>query len=69
MPQPHADTDSLYSIPFASRSFTVAQTAQILSVSESTIFELLKLGRLRSFKAGRARRITGAAIDSFRAEG
>ncbi|SNT49790.1 DNA binding domain-containing protein, excisionase family [Tardiphaga sp. OK246] len=68
MSQPHADStsDSLYAIPFAKRSFSVAQTAAILSVSESTVFELLKNGRLKSFKAGRARRLTGEQIDSFR---
>jgi excisionase family DNA binding protein len=70
MSQSHSDSDSesLYAIPFAKRSFSVAQTADILGVSVSTLFELLKINSLRSFKVGRARRITGAAIDSFRAE-
>ncbi|MGM4916080.1 helix-turn-helix domain-containing protein [Tardiphaga sp. 813_E8_N1_3] len=70
MSQPHTDSDSesVYTIPFAKRSFSVAQTAAILSVSESTVFELLKSQRLRSFKVGRARRVSGAAIDSFRSE-
>ncbi|MGM4924376.1 helix-turn-helix domain-containing protein [Tardiphaga sp. 804_B3_N1_9] len=67
MSQSH-DSDSGY-VPFDKQSFTPAQTADILGVCESTLFELLKTGALRSFKVGRARRITGAAIDSFRAEG
>lgn len=62
-----SDSESFRPIPFEKRSFNVAQTAEILGVSESTVFELLK-GPLRSFKAGRARRVTGAAIDAFRAE-
>lgn len=65
MAQSH-DTEPPYPIPFAKKSFDVAETAAILSVSESTLFALLKTGRLRSFKIGRARRITGEAIDSFR---
>lgn len=69
MSQSH-DSDSLYPIAFDKRSFTPAQTAQILGICESTLFELLKTGRLRSFKVGRARRVTGEAIDAFRrAEG
>lgn len=67
MSQTQTDYESL-AVSFAKRSFTAAETAAILGVSESTVFELLKLGRLRSFKVGRARRISGAAIDSFRSE-
>lgn len=53
-------------IPFASMSFDPPGAARVLDVSQSKIFQLLASGELASFKVGRARRITGAAIDALR---
>jgi excisionase family DNA binding protein len=67
--QVDSTSESIYPIPFEKRSFNVAQAAHILGVCQSTLFEALRLNQIRSFKVGRARRITGAAIDAFRSEG
>lgn len=46
----------LYSIPDAMR---------MLRLSRTVIYELVRSGRLRSVKQGRARRITAAAIRDY----
>jgi excisionase family DNA binding protein len=42
-----------------------AEAAALLGVSRDTVYVLLRSGRLRSIKAGRARLIPLAAIDEF----
>lgn len=46
----------LYSVPDAMR---------VLCLSRTVIYELIRSGRLRSVKEGRARRITAAAIRDY----
>lgn len=53
-------------IPLIDRQvLSVEQTAAVLGVHRSTIFELLKAGSLTSLKIGRRRLIPRAAIDDF----
>lgn len=42
-----------------------AQGAALIGVSESTMYELLRQNRIRSFKVGRRRVIPVAAIDEW----
>lgn len=42
-----------------------AEAAQLLGVGRDTVYVLLRSGRLRSIKAGRARLIPLSAIDEF----
>jgi excisionase family DNA binding protein len=54
---PTLTTDTqLYSVPDA---------MQMLRLSRTVIYELIRSGRLRSVKQGRARRITAAAIRDY----
>jgi excisionase family DNA binding protein len=55
------------SVPWVKQCFAPKEAAAILSLSESTVAELIRDGRLSSFKAGRARRITGQALDDYAA--
>ena len=41
------------------------QAAQLLGVSRTTIYELLRSGELRSLRIGRSRRVTPRAIEEF----
>jgi excisionase family DNA binding protein len=47
---------------------TVEETARRMSLSRTTIFGLVRTGRLASVKIGKARRIPESAIDEFVAE-
>ncbi|TDD61237.1 DNA-binding protein [Actinomadura rubrisoli] len=47
------------------RLFKVKEAMEILSLGRSTIFEEMRLGRLRSVTVGRARLISGAAIIEY----
>ncbi|MEV4462111.1 helix-turn-helix domain-containing protein [Micromonospora echinofusca] len=49
----------------APRSVRPAEAAALLGVCRDTIYVLMRSGRLRSIKAGRARLIPLAAIDEF----
>ncbi len=49
----------------APRSVRPAEAAALLGVCRDTVYVLLRSGRLRSIKAGRARLIPLAAIDEF----
>lgn len=44
---------------------TVQKAAQLLSVSTRQIYNLVGQGRLRSFKLGRARRISRESLDAY----
>ncbi|MFD6753881.1 helix-turn-helix domain-containing protein [Micromonospora gifhornensis] len=49
----------------APRSVRPAEAATLLGVCRDTVYVLMRSGRLRSIKAGRARLIPLAAIDEF----
>ncbi|MEV4662527.1 helix-turn-helix domain-containing protein [Micromonospora echinofusca] len=49
----------------APKSVRPAEAAALLGVCRDTIYVLMRSGRLRSIKAGRARLIPLAAIDEF----
>jgi excisionase family DNA binding protein len=44
---------------------TAEEAAEILNVGRSTVFELMRTGRLRSVKIGRSRRISYDALREF----
>jgi excisionase family DNA binding protein len=46
-------------------AYTVGQAAQLLSLSYSKVEKLVASGELPSFKIGKSRRISGAAIEDF----
>lgn len=46
-------------------AYTIGQAAQLLSLSYSKVEKLIASGELASFKVGKARRISGAAIEDF----
>jgi excisionase family DNA binding protein len=45
--------------------YQVTDTMRILRLSRTVVYELIRSGRLRSVKEGRARRITAAAIRDY----
>ena len=51
--------------PAQARLYCVADAMQLLRLSRSVIYELIRSGRLRSVKEGRARRIPAAAIADY----
>ncbi|KAB2341524.1 helix-turn-helix domain-containing protein [Actinomadura rudentiformis] len=53
------------SSPSSARLYRVSETAQLLSLSRSVIYELIRSGRLRSVREGRSRRIPGSAIAEY----
>jgi len=48
------------------RLLTVPEAARLLSVSRSTVYELMKRGDLHAVKVGAARRIATDSLDAFR---
>lgn len=44
---------------------TVEEAAERLSLGRTTVFQLLKIGRLRSVQVGRLRRIPADALDEY----
>jgi excisionase family DNA binding protein len=44
---------------------TADEAAEILSLSRSTVYELMEAGRLPSVLIGRARRVSWAALETF----
>lgn len=47
------------------RLYQVPDVVRLLGLSRSVVYELIRSGRLRSVKEGRARRITAAAIRDY----
>jgi excisionase family DNA binding protein len=47
------------------RLYQVADVVRLLGLSRTVIYELIRSGRLRSVKEGRARRISDAAIRDY----
>ena len=45
--------------------YRVEEAAQLLSVGRTRIFDLMKLGELRSVKIGGSRRVPAAALDEY----
>lgn len=45
--------------------YSSREAAEMLSLSRTTIFELLRRGELRSIKIGRSRRIPASALEEF----
>jgi excisionase family DNA binding protein len=62
MPQAHRDSDS------DSCHLTIPEVAKRLHLGETSIFKLLKSGKLPSVKIGRSRRIAPEALAQFLAE-
>jgi excisionase family DNA binding protein len=52
-------------ITVAKKSVRPAEAAELLGVCRDTVYVLLRTGRLRSIKVGRARLIPLSAIDEF----
>jgi len=50
------------------RCLRVEQVAQQLSVGRSTVYDLIRSGRLRSFKVGRRRLVPRDAVEEMIAE-
>ncbi len=47
------------------RLYRVSEAMELLSLSRSVIYELIRSGRLRSVREGRSRRIPGSAIAEY----
>jgi excisionase family DNA binding protein len=45
--------------------YTVTEAMTLLSLSRSVVYELIRTGRLRTVKQGRARRVPAAAITDY----
>ena len=45
--------------------YRVEEVAQLLGVGRTRIFDLIKLGELRSVKIGGSRRVPAAALDEY----
>lgn len=45
--------------------YRVEEAAQLLGVGRTRVFDLIKLGELRSVKIGGSRRIPAAALDEY----
>jgi excisionase family DNA binding protein len=58
----------LWSIVMERKSVRPREAAQLLGVSRDTVYVLMRAGRLRSVKAGRARLIPVSAIEEFLSE-
>lgn len=48
--------------------YTVEQTAQLLGISRTTVYELVKAKRLHEVHIGRSGRFTGAELERFAGE-
>jgi excisionase family DNA binding protein len=62
VPQP---ANAVVVAPIEIQLFTIKQTAQVLQVSERTIFNLLSSGQLRSVKIGGSRRVFSDDLKEF----
>lgn len=49
----------------AKRGYTVPEACKYLRLGVTTVYELIATGQLRTFKIGRARRVTRDALDEF----
>jgi excisionase family DNA binding protein len=49
----------------SARLYRVSEAMELLSLSRSVIYELIRSGRLRSVQEGRSRRIPGSAIAEY----
>ncbi|WP_141580166.1 helix-turn-helix domain-containing protein [Actinomadura sp. WMMA1423] len=49
----------------SARLYRVGEAMELLSLSRSVIYELIRSGRLRSVREGRSRRIPGSAIAEY----
>lgn len=52
-------------VPAAPLLYRVADAMQVLSMSRTVIYELIRTGRLRTVKEGRARLIPASAIAEY----
>ena len=55
-------------IPFEERSFGVKAACEILSVSQSCYYRLIETKQIATYKQGRSRKVTGRAINAYRAK-
>ncbi|MCK1283451.1 helix-turn-helix domain-containing protein [Bradyrhizobium sp. 44] len=56
-------------IPVGRRCYTPEQCAEMLGVAMSTLWLILKSGKLKSFKAGGSRRVTLEAFHAYQDRG
>jgi excisionase family DNA binding protein len=54
--------------PLARRAYTIKEAAEILGLSEPTLFRRIEDGTIRSVKIGAARRIPTTVIDALLGE-
>jgi excisionase family DNA binding protein len=46
-------------------AYTVKETAMLLSLSRSLVYELINAGKIETIKIGRARRITSRQLEAY----
>ena len=61
-------SEDISTVPFEERSFGVKAAIAVLDISESFYFELIADGVIETYKEGRSRKITGRAINAYRAK-
>jgi len=64
-PVPPVQEDTISTPPLTKRLYSVPEAMEILSMSRSTMYEVLRTSRLRSVKEGSSRRIPARAIDEY----
>lgn len=45
--------------------YKVTEAAELLNLSRSQVYELIRIGRIRTVTEGRSRRVTAAAINDY----
>lgn len=63
--RPKSDSKIPADIPWSKRIFSLRDAAAHIGISESTATDEIKRGKLKTFKAGRVHRITGAMLDDY----
>lgn len=59
-------TPTLTPVPIGGKAlYRIPEAAQLLNLSRSVVYELIRAGRLRAVNEGRARRITAGAIAEY----
>ena len=49
--------------------YTLEELAELLQVTRRSLYNWIKSGKLKAFKAGREWRVTGEAVDEFTTHG
>lgn len=61
-PQPPATERTVPDLPFLYR---VSDAVQLLNLSRSVVYDLMRTGRLRTVRQGRSRRIPASALHDY----